>query len=147
MLMPSCSLAVSAVVRILLYMMVSLAKRRMSEVMLVLMSFIYMKNSSGPRTDPCGTPEVIGTALDVLPSSTTCCVLPVRKPLIQARAFPWIPYLSSLYRSLLCASLSKALLKSTTTASIWTPECWLSWSSYTNSSSWVSQERPFLNPC
>ena len=127
--------------------MVSSAKRCMSEVMLVLMSFIYMRNSSGPRTDRCRTPEVTGIALDVLPSSTTCCALPVRKPLIQARASPWIPYLSSLYRSLLCATLSKAVLKSMTAASIWTPACRLSWSSCTNSSSWVSQERPFLNPC
>ena len=28
------------------------------------MSFIQIKNSKGPKTDPCGTPHVIGANLD-----------------------------------------------------------------------------------
>ena len=29
------------------------------------------ENSSGPRMEPCGTPEVTGQAFDVTPSATT----------------------------------------------------------------------------
>ena len=38
------------------------------------------KNSNGPRTVPCGTPLMTGMCLL---STKTCCVLSVRKPLIQ----------------------------------------------------------------
>ena len=38
-------------------------------------SFIYMRNKSGPRMGPCGTPEVIlwHMLFSYLPSDTNCC--------------------------------------------------------------------------
>ena len=33
----------------------------------------------GPRTEPCGTPDVTGTSEELSPSSTTAWVLPTRK--------------------------------------------------------------------
>ena len=41
------------------------------------------KNSNGPRTVPCGTPLMTGMFSDAAPSTKTCCVRLVRKPLIQ----------------------------------------------------------------
>ena len=38
-------------------------------------SFIYMRNRSGPRMEPCGTPQVIlrHILFSYLPSDTNCC--------------------------------------------------------------------------
>ena len=38
-------------------------------------SFIYMRNKSGPRMEPCGTPQVIlrHMLFSYLPSDTNCC--------------------------------------------------------------------------
>ena len=38
-------------------------------------SFIYMRNKSGPRIEPCGTPQVIlhHMLFSYLPSDTNCC--------------------------------------------------------------------------
>ena len=41
-------------------------------------SFIYIKNKSGPNTDPCGTPEFIFLQLEVRPFKTTPCSLLLR---------------------------------------------------------------------
>jgi len=35
-------------------------------------SFINIRKSRGPRTEPWGTPLMTGTVSDVLPSATTC---------------------------------------------------------------------------
>ena len=40
----------------------------------------------GPSTVPCGTPDLTGAELDVLPSSIVFCVLSDRKLLIHWRA-------------------------------------------------------------
>ena len=33
--------------------------------------FTYRRNDMGPRIDPCGTPEVTGKGLDVVPNIVT----------------------------------------------------------------------------
>ena len=55
-------------------------------------SLMYVRNNSGPSTDPCGTPEVNGEEVDVAPSQLTVWALLVRKDSIQDKRFPWIPY-------------------------------------------------------
>jgi hypothetical protein len=44
---------------------------------------VYIKNSSGSRTVPWGTPDVTGAGTDVTPSTITLWVRPARKLLIQ----------------------------------------------------------------
>ena len=54
-------------------------------------SFIKTKNSSGPKTVPLGTPLRTSTLSDVAPSTVTCCVLCVKKVLIQSKEVPLTP--------------------------------------------------------
>ena len=39
------------------------------------MSLIYIKNRSGPRVEPCGTPHWIESGFDLTFSTSTYCVL------------------------------------------------------------------------
>ena len=39
------------------------------------MSLIYIKNKSGPRVEPCGTQQWIGSGFDLTFSTSTYCVL------------------------------------------------------------------------
>ena len=39
-----------------------------------MMSLIQIKNRTGPRTDPWGTPDVTSQVDDLEPSTITCCV-------------------------------------------------------------------------
>ena len=41
-------------------------------------SFMYIKERSGPSYDPCGTPALISNMLDLMPSTTTHCFLLVK---------------------------------------------------------------------
>ena len=54
-------------------------------------SLMYIRNSSGPKTLPWGTPEVTEATLLTHPSTMTCCVRSCRKSWIQLRAFPRMP--------------------------------------------------------
>ena len=45
----------------------------------------------GPKTVPCGTPELTVIDEEETPSRTTCCVLIVKKIWIQLCSFPVIP--------------------------------------------------------
>jgi len=49
-------------------------------------SVVYSTTSSGPRTDPCGTPYSTGRMGDSWPMYATCCVLPVRNDVNHSRA-------------------------------------------------------------
>ena len=42
--------------------------KRINEVSLLQlgMLFVYIKNSRGPKTEPCGTPHLIGISLDLV---------------------------------------------------------------------------------
>ena len=46
-------------------------------------SFTYTRNSSGPKTLPCGTPEVTLISLDSCPPTLTLCVRPTRNSLTK----------------------------------------------------------------
>ena len=54
------------------------------------MSLMKTKKSKGPSTVPCGTPDVIWAASDVVPSSTSCC-LSLRNDLIHFNVVPLTP--------------------------------------------------------
>ena len=49
---------------------------------------MYMRNRIGPKTEPCGIPDVNGTDSDFLPSGTTVCNRLPRKARIQRNEFP-----------------------------------------------------------
>ena len=73
---------------------------------------MYRRNRSGPSTVPCGTPEVTSELEENCPSMITLCVCPRRNDSIYVRMLPLMPYCLSFHSSLLCGTLSKALLKS-----------------------------------
>ena len=75
-------------------------------------SFTYMRKNSGPNTDPCGTPPLIDSQLEIWPFKTTLWFLLWRNDLIRWRAFPFIPLLLSLYKRPSCQTLSNAFDKS-----------------------------------
>ena len=79
---------------------------------------MYSKTPIGPRTEPCGTPDVTSVMSDSAPLTETRCLRFHRKYLIQLCVLPVIPYEVSLDRSRLCETLTKALAKSRRIASI-----------------------------
>ena len=76
------------------------------------MSLMYRKISIGPRTEPCGTPDVTSVMSDRAPLIETRCLRFDRKDEIQLCVLPVIPNEVSLHRRRLCGTLSKALAKS-----------------------------------
>ena len=65
---------------ILRYIMLSSANRRIFDWMFSLM---YSKKSIGPRTEPCGTPDVTSVVSDRAPLTETRCLRFDRKDVIQ----------------------------------------------------------------
>ena len=63
--------------------MQSLANRRVLGWTQSGKSFINNRNSSGPRTVPCGTPLMTGMLPEVAPSTKTCRVRSVKNASIQ----------------------------------------------------------------
>lgn len=80
--------------------------------------FFYIQYNGGPRTVPCGTPDVTIMGFDRLPSQITDWVRPIRNDSSHLSKFSRIPQYSSLQRRRGCGTLSKALLKSSMAA--WT---------------------------
>ena len=73
----------------------------------------YRVNSTGPRTDPRGTPKTGATGVDIKPSTTTDCVLSLRYDSNQDSATPEIPkVLSSRLNRTAWSRVSKATLRS-----------------------------------
>ena len=70
--------------------------------MFSLMSLMDSKKSIGPRTDPCGTPDVTSVMSDRAPLTETRCLRFDRKDVIQLCALLVIPYELSLDRRRLC---------------------------------------------
>ena len=56
------------------------------------MSLMYSKKSIGPRTEPCGTPDVTSVMSDRAPLTETRCLRFDRKDVIQLCVLPVIPY-------------------------------------------------------
>ena len=54
-----------------LYKTQSSAKRRTDDLIFSGRSLIKMRNRTGPRTDPLGTPDRTGTGSEAWPSNTT----------------------------------------------------------------------------
>ena len=42
------------------------------------MSVMYKRNNRGPSIEPCGTPQVIPLATDIVLSTSVICTLPVK---------------------------------------------------------------------
>ena len=80
--------------------------------------FMYSKKRSGPRTEPCGTPELTGTSSEDSPSKTTAWVRPTKNDFIHVSVLPLMPCWESLKSNLRWLTLTKALLKSSRTRSI-----------------------------
>jgi hypothetical protein len=51
-------------------------------------SFMNMRKSSGPKTDPWGTPLTTGSWPDTSPSKATCCILLLKKAETHFQVFP-----------------------------------------------------------
>ena len=120
--------------------------------MSLLMSFIYVKNMSGPSTVPWGTPSVgtpesTGTSCDALPSTTTRCVWHDRYVLSHSCASHRTPLASNFFRRWRWGTLSNAFWRSSNMIS-----CFYFWSIPFLScsvvvTSCVSQLSPFWNTC
>ena len=111
------------------------------------MSCTYTRNSSGPKTLPCGTPVVNLTSLDSCPPIFTLRVRPTRNSLTQTTTLESTPEAASIVSSRSGGTKSKALEKSIIIASIPVPssiESALSW--YTVMTG-LSHEYPGLNLC
>ncbi len=70
----------------------SSAKWRTCDVICAGRSLMNIKNSSGPRTVRCGTPDSTGAHDDASLSTTTCCDLSWRKLAIQVSVFCALRY-------------------------------------------------------
>ena len=110
-------------------------------------SLMNIRKSRGPKTLPCGMPDVILASELFCPSTRTVCVLAWRKSLIQLSVLPWMPKCLTFASRWRWDTLSKAFSKSSRMTSVWD---FLS-STLARSSmvtiSWVSQDWCFLNPC
>ena len=51
-------------------------------------SFMYSKKRSGPGTEPCGMPELTGTASEDSPSRTSASVRPTKNDSIHLSVLP-----------------------------------------------------------
>ena len=76
-------------------------------------------NVSGPNTVPRGTPDFTGASSELSPSTTTLCTRFVNHWVIHSSVLPLIPLYSSFPISRWCATVSKALEKSSTRRSSW----------------------------
>ena len=64
LLMSFCKMSSSSGLVICLYNRESSAKRRSFELIFLCMSLIYTRKNNGPRTVPCGTPDVTAASLE-----------------------------------------------------------------------------------
>ena len=84
-------------------------------------SFMWKRNSMGPSTVPCGTPESTVICWDDAPSNVTLIFLFVRKFISHLCTGPLIPYWSNLCSRVLWGTVSKAFEKSNIAMSICLP--------------------------
>lgn len=125
----------------------SSANKWILEVMQDGKSLMYIRKSSGPSTEPCGTPEwtALGSELTLL--TETNWERFFRKHSSHVRSLGSILSSFNLCNSKLWQTLSKALEKSMNMQS-----AELVWSRITfnlcvKATSWVSHENVFLKPC
>ena len=111
------------------------------------MSLMYSRNKTGPRTEPCVTPEDTGTSSEHPPSRRTLWLVPIKRDWIQWSVLPCLPCICILYRSFRSLTLSKALLKSSRIRSVCLPSMRDLVRSSTSSISCVSQDPRSRKPC
>ena len=110
LLISSCKCCLSASLLIFLNTFVSSANFNTLLVMSSSKSLMYIKNTIGPNTDPCGTPLQTDFQFETSPSTTTLYLLSISHFSIQLIiSFP-IPWAFSLSSNLWCGTLSKAFL-------------------------------------
>ena len=109
--------------------------------------FMNIKNSKGPRTDPCGTPLSTSFHPDLVPFRRTLCWRPESQFSIQCNILVLIPCHFSCKHNLLWGTLSNALLKSRYETSSCLPLSKLSVALSKNYNRLVKHERPLLKPC
>ena len=74
-----------------LYITQSSANSRTVDVVCSARSLMKIRKSSGPSTDPCGTPDFTDAGPDVSPSTTTLSVLHSRNDCIHPYMLPSMP--------------------------------------------------------
>lgn len=107
---------------------------------------IYIRNTRGPRTKPCGTPELTRED-EVLVLTWTNWQLFVRSNSIQASTLMSMFRLWSLCRRSTWGTLSKAFGKTRNMQYVLEPRSRVTWRSWVNVRSWVSQEYNLQKPC
>ena len=81
------------------YILLSSANKHTGQAAHLGRSFIKIKNRSGPKTDPWGTPLSTSNSSDSCPLITTFCFLFSKKAFIQLPTCPFIPCFSSFSNS------------------------------------------------
>src|ERR1043165_1786641 len=104
-------------------------------------------NSTGPKTDPCGTPLVTSFHSEYSPLSTTLCSLPLSHSSTQFIMVLLIPKAFIFKINLKCGTLSNAFLKSRNNTSNESPASTASAATSTNSNTFVRHDLPLINPC
>ena len=102
--------------------------------MFLQISLTYARNSRGPNTLPCGTPEVTLTSSDNCPSTLTLCERPKRNPCTHKTTLKSTPVAAIFVSSLSYGTKSKAFEKYIIIASVPTPlssESAISWQTVT----------------
>ena len=77
---------------------------------------IYIRNRSGLKIDPWGTPALTSAHEENWPFKSTLCLLFFRKSFIELRSLTEIPFCFNLKIKSLCQTLSKAMEISTNTS-------------------------------
>ena len=73
--------------------------------------FIYMRNNTGPKTEPCGTPESIGTEEDDFPSRAPSEICQREKSLPIPKYFP-LPHMKTVCKAIGFEQLYQMFLQS-----------------------------------
>src|ERR1043165_178808 len=111
------------------------------------MSFIKTTKSSGPKTDPCGTPLPILDHFEYFPLIPTFCLLSLNHFSNHFNKFHPIPLASNFFPNLLCGTLSDAFAKSKYIMSTAFPSSIFLYISSKKCIRFVRHDRPFVNPC
>ena len=110
-------------------------------------SFINIKNSKGPSTDPCGTPLYTSPRLDHFPFIHTLCFLLLNQlPMVRSN-LPLMPCFFRFSNNIRRRTLSKALARSKNTTSTQYPSSTLRKILSRNSKRLVKHKLLFLNAC
>ena len=76
-------------------------------------SWMYSRKSPGPKTVPCGTPQVILEILYANPLINTICLKSTKYDLNHLFASSWIQWWNNLVKRMLWSTVSKAFWRST----------------------------------